>query len=62
MYYYFVFLLCLCFLYIDECEYSCCLGCRGFYKPVPAQHDQGCIYYYNDIMCIFFVSVFKYMY
>ena len=61
MYIYFFILLCLYFVYIDEYEYSCCLVCRGFYKPVLAQHDQCCIQYYNDIMCIFIVSVFKYM-
>ena len=43
---YFLYFLCLCFLYINEYEYSCCLACRCFYKPVLAQHDQCC-------MCIF---------
>ena len=41
--YYFFIRLCLYFLYIDEYKYSCCLACRGFYKPVLAQHDQCCI-------------------
>ena len=41
--YYFLYFLSLYILYIDEYEYSCCLTCRGFYKPVLAQHDQCCI-------------------
>ena len=57
--YYFFILLNVSFLYIDEYEYSCCLACRGFCKPVLAHIY---IWYYNHIICIFFVSVFKYMY
>ena len=42
--------------------HSICLACRGFYKPVLAQHDQCCIKYFNDIMCIYFSYLFLNIY